>query len=151
MHEIEGGIEMIVFHASNIIVMHPDIRFSRDALDFGKGFYVTELREQAVNYADKFRFKSQPAILNIYELSERWKQGNILRFERYNEAWLDFVIANRRQQTVNTYDAVEGGVANDGMSARIIFCPNGVRRWQSACSRTGCRHLNRFVKTTMHT
>ena len=113
MHEIQGGIKMIVFHTSNTIVVHPDIRFSRAALDFGKGFYVTALREQAVNYAEKFHFKSQPAILNIYELNENWRQGNVLRFDSYDEAWLDFVIANRRQQPVNIYDAVEGGVAND--------------------------------------
>ena len=113
MYEVKGGVGMIVYHASNVVVMHPDITYSRDALDFGKGFYVTALREQAVNYAEKFRFKSQPAILNVYELSDNWRQGHILRFESYDEAWLDFVMANRRRQPVDTYDAVEGGVAND--------------------------------------
>ena len=49
MYEVKGGVGMIVYHASNVVVMHPDITYSRDALDFGKGFYVTALREQAVN------------------------------------------------------------------------------------------------------
>ena len=32
---------MIVFHTSYTVVKFPDTRYSREALDFGKGFYVT--------------------------------------------------------------------------------------------------------------
>lgn len=39
---------MVVYHASYTIVEHPDVPFSRDSLDFGKGFYLTTIREQAV-------------------------------------------------------------------------------------------------------
>ena len=42
---------MIVFHSSPCIVNHPDVSFSRDYLDFGKGFYVTTIEEQARKYA----------------------------------------------------------------------------------------------------
>lgn len=41
---------MVVYHASYTIVEHPDVSFSRDSLDFGKGFYLTTIREQAVRY-----------------------------------------------------------------------------------------------------
>ncbi len=38
---------MIVFHGSNVIVDYPDIEHSYRSLDFGKGFYVTTVKEQA--------------------------------------------------------------------------------------------------------
>ena len=64
---------MIVYHTSYTVVKFPDTRYSREALDFGKGFYVTMLREQAVRYADKFTFRGKQAVLNIYELSDDWE------------------------------------------------------------------------------
>lgn len=37
---------MTIYHASNTEVPFPDTLHSRDFLDFGKGFYVTTIREQ---------------------------------------------------------------------------------------------------------
>ena len=105
---------MIVFHTSYTVVKFPDTRYSREALDFGKDFYVTMLREQAVRYADKFTFRGKQAVLNIYELSDDWESNvNVKHFTAYDEEWLDFVSANRKRLPVALYDAVEGGVAND--------------------------------------
>lgn len=36
---------MIVYHGSYCEIKYPNIKFSRDALDFGKGFYVTSIEE----------------------------------------------------------------------------------------------------------
>ena len=105
---------MIVYHTSYTVVKFPDTRYSREALDFGKGFYVTMLREQAVRYADKFTFRGKQAVLNIYELSDDWESNiNVKHFTAYDEEWLDFVSANRKRLPVTLFDAVEGGVAND--------------------------------------
>lgn len=38
---------MIVYHGSSETVRQPDILHSYRALDFGRGFYVTTVREQA--------------------------------------------------------------------------------------------------------
>ena len=40
---------MIVYHGSWLEVKNPDLKHSRSDVDFGKGFYVTPLRDQAVN------------------------------------------------------------------------------------------------------
>ena len=48
---------MIVYHSSYLIVDKPDVFHSREALDFGKGFYVTVLYEQAVRYAERFKLR----------------------------------------------------------------------------------------------
>ena len=42
---------MIVFHGSIEIVKSPDVLHSYRSLDFGKGFYVTTVEEQAVRWA----------------------------------------------------------------------------------------------------
>lgn len=59
---------MKLFHSSNIIVEHPDISYSREFLDFGKGFYMTSLEEQAVSYGNRFIRREVDAWLNVYEL-----------------------------------------------------------------------------------
>lgn len=38
---------MIVYHGSNMVIKQPDAVHSFRALDFGKGFYVATVREQA--------------------------------------------------------------------------------------------------------
>lgn len=45
---------MILYHASPYIIERPDVSYSRDFLDFGKGFYLTAIREQAEKYAMRF-------------------------------------------------------------------------------------------------
>ena len=62
---------MIVYHGSNMIVDHPDVRHSFRDLDFGRGFYVTTIREQAERWAKRkalFAKGSKP-VLNEYEMS----------------------------------------------------------------------------------
>lgn len=104
---------MIVYHTSDRIVTKPDIRHSRKALDFGPGFYVTSLREQAINYAERFFVRGREAFLNIYRLDEGWRRWHIKTFTSYDEEWLDFVIQNRTLGDNTSFDAVEGGIADD--------------------------------------
>ena len=42
---------MKLYHGSYCRVEYPDIEHSRDLLDFGKGFYVTTIPEQANSWA----------------------------------------------------------------------------------------------------
>lgn len=104
---------MIVYHSSYLIVDKPDVFHSREALDFGKGFYVTVLYEQAVRYADRFKLRGRKAFLNVYQLDDEWREENVKTFFSYNGEWLDFIAANRKLMPTEMFDAVEGGVAND--------------------------------------
>lgn len=116
---------MNVYHTSNIEIVKPDTRHSRKALDFGNGFYVTPLKEQAVLFGKKFTFRRMPAILNTYDLSPTWRDcWRVKTFSRYDGEWLDFVAANRAMQDVEQYDAVEGGVADDKIF-RTVDLPVG--------------------------
>lgn len=53
---------MIVYHGSYCLVDDPHVSFSRDALDFGKGFYVTGIEEQAINWTSKFMRRGKKVI-----------------------------------------------------------------------------------------
>ena len=40
---------MILYHGSSVVVQKPDIIHSRERVDFGKGFYLTDIPEQAAD------------------------------------------------------------------------------------------------------
>jgi hypothetical protein len=104
---------MMLYHSSNVVVEHPDTQHSRQYLDFGRGFYLTTIYDQAVRYAQRFKRRGLSACLNTYELTnniERWK---ILSFDSYDKDWLDFVARCREGETVGNYDMIVGGIAND--------------------------------------
>lgn len=58
---------MLVYHSSNRQFTDPDVVHSREALDFGKGFYVTRLQEQAEKYAQRFLRTGEDAYMHIFE------------------------------------------------------------------------------------
>jgi hypothetical protein len=104
---------MKVYHSSSVSVECPDLNHSREYLDFGKGFYVTTLYEQAYNYAQRFRRRKQPAWLNVYELTVDLNDWNVLTFDSYSREWLEFVVKCRSGESTGDYDLVIGGIAND--------------------------------------
>ena len=111
--KVEEAYEAIrpIYHASTVAVAHPDVEHSRPHLDFGRGFYLTALREQAESYAQRFIRRGKPAFNSEYELDEDLTGYSVKRFEAYDEPWLDYVTQCRHGDTpVQQYDAVEGGV-----------------------------------------
>ena len=59
---------MIVYHGSLGVVEQPDVLHSYRPLDFGKGFYVTTVREQAERWARRKAdlFERDKAVINIF-------------------------------------------------------------------------------------
>ena len=104
---------MEVYHASPVIVDCPDSNHSRSYLDFGPGFYVTTLLEQALKYGARFTRRGIDAFIITYELADSLSKWKVIRFEQYDETWLDFVTECRAGRTVGDYDVVIGGIAND--------------------------------------
>ena len=105
---------MRLYHASTAIVEHPDVMHSRSNLDFGCGFYLTIMYDQARRYAERFTKRGKPAFINEYEFDDDVQDFTIKRFASYDEDWLDYVTVCRNGGEPEVrYDAVEGGVAND--------------------------------------
>lgn len=106
---------MIVYHGSSIEVKEPDIAFSKNYLDFGRGFYLTTFKEQAEKWALRKAIRQKgKAIVNVYELIDDFTNFQILKFNGENEQWLDFVCDCRDGKPVYTkYDIILGNVADD--------------------------------------
>lgn len=127
---------MILYHASTMIIEKPDVMHSRDKLDFGKGFYLTSVREQAVRYAERFIRRGKEAYVNEYDLDAVTDGFTIKTFLTYDEDWLDYVTVCRKGlQPVETYDAVSGGVANDKVFNTVDLYFAGVISKEEALGR----------------
>lgn len=106
---------MILYHGSYMAVEHPDISYSRDTLDFGKGFYTTPIYEQAEKWSMRFKKKRGNSVVSCYEWNEAAMKNEvkIKKFESYSESWLDYIVSCRKGEAQNEYDIIVGGVAND--------------------------------------
>lgn len=105
---------MILYHGSYMEISKPDLKHSRDNVDFGRGFYVTPIYEQAAKWCGKFKRRGQEGVVSKYNFGNNDVQGlKVLEFDSYSEEWLDFIISCRRCEDATVYDVVIGGVAND--------------------------------------
>lgn len=100
-------MKTILYHGSYTKIPEPIIKKERYAKDFGEGFYCTNLKNQAVKWANKY----EQSILNIYEYEEN-KNLKIKEFKTMDEEWLDFIISSRKGET-HDYDIVIGAMADD--------------------------------------
>ena len=117
---------MKVYHGSYIEINEIDLAFCEVSRDFGQGFYVTKLHSQAEFWAErKSRKLRHLGFVTEFEFNENicdMMRLSVLRFDDYNEAWLEFVVLNRKNETkqqVHDYDIVEGPVANDKIATEI--------------------------------
>lgn len=123
---------MLVYHASDQCFEYPDVLHSRNALDFGKGFYVTRLKDQADKYANRFLRLNKDAFLHIFEFIPD-SELKIKIFDSYDEEWLNFVCACRKGQDIyKQYDIIEGGVANDKVFQTVDLYMSGIYNKEQA-------------------
>lgn len=107
-----------VYHGSPLVVSAPEVRYSRTHLDFGSGFYVTPIREQALSWALRALRRGKHAFPNSYSFNDNALSSPGIRvryFHEYNQEWLQFIMENRRGQSRSEYDLICGGVANDNV------------------------------------
>jgi len=142
---------MTLYHGSDQIIKAPELRSSTRTLDFGAGFYTTTNKEQAINFAVKVYTRSiregntpSGKFISVYEADyEKMQQElNILHFKSADEAWLNFVMANRRN-TYNgkKYDVIYGPVANDTIYRTLIAFEDGVLSAEETITRLKIRQL----------
>jgi hypothetical protein len=118
---------MNVFHGSYTAIHKVDLEKGEPNKDFGRGFYVTKIREQADYWARRMgRLHKTDAVVTeflFYEMAFSSKRYKVLRFEGYTATWLDFIVLNRNPASpvpAHDYDIVEGPVADDRVALRIF-------------------------------
>jgi hypothetical protein len=130
---------MIVYHGGTEVVKSPISQIGRDNLDFGKGFYLTDIKSQAIRWAKSVAFKrNTDAVINIYDLDKEsiLANANCKIFSDYDAEWLDFVVANRNGEAAyKGLDYVEGGVADDRVIDTINLYIGGLLDMSAALKR----------------
>lgn len=122
---------MIIYHGSTELVDQPEIRKSKNYLDFGTGFYTTTSYDQAERWAriKMSRENADNGYVSIYEfdLAAAEKETQIQRFTQADIEWLTFVIENRRGEALaKTVDMHVGPVADDNVYRSIRLFETGV-------------------------
>ena len=110
-------MKITVYHGATQIVDAPCCHVGRPKLDFGQGFYVTDLKEQAIKWAENVAVKRlEKPLINIYQLDREafLAEGRCKIFSAYDKEWLDFIVGNRQGKNLAAaFDYIEGGIAND--------------------------------------
>ena len=119
---------MILYHGSTVIVNKPDVLHSEHHLDFGMGFYVTSVKEQAERWAKrKAMFEGfDKGIISVFEYSED-SDLIIKDFGNDLETWIDFVCDCRDgSENFKQYDIIKGKVADDRVFRVVDMYKRGI-------------------------
>jgi hypothetical protein len=111
---------MKIYHGGYRPIESPEIIAGKYAKDFGMGFYCTELKEQAIRWAQ--RHDSPTVSIYNFEMNNELK---MLHFTEMTEEWLSFIVDCRNGVTHN-YDIVIGAMANDQIYNYISDFINGI-------------------------
>lgn len=130
---------MIVYHGGTNKIEHPVADIGRANLDFGLGFYVTDVFLQASEWAKKVADRRQLSpIVNRYTLDKDvvLSEYRCKVFTDYDGEWLDFIVDSRNgQKPWAQYDYIEGGVADDRVIDTINLYMEGLMTREVALAR----------------
>ena len=115
---------MILYHGTNIDFDKIEICKAKKYKDFGQGFYLTDIKAQAEELAEKraLMFGGIP-IVQKYEFDSSAltssSEINVLKFDTVCAEWAEFIYKNRSHSTPpykHDYDIVVGPIADDGVA-----------------------------------
>ncbi len=120
---------LTVYHGGTYEVKSPLVNFGRSNLDFGPGFYITDLYLQAKEWAEQVAdLRDGSPIISVYHLRQKEiiESNKAKIFTEYNNEWLEFVTSNRLGKEVwKGFDYVEGGIANERVINTVRLFMNG--------------------------
>lgn len=112
-----------LYHGTNTTFDKVELDKCLPYKDFGRGFYLTTIRTQALARAkNKCNFEGGAPTILAYQFDEKELANlNVKYFEKPTEEWANFIFANRdkRNKKMHNYDIVIGPVADDGVIASI--------------------------------
>ena len=122
---------MILYHGSNLDIASINLNMCRPYKDFGRGFYLTDIKQQAEKMAERVsRIYGGITVLNVFEISDDYTTVPDIVIKDFGtqttEEWAKFVMNNRDRNYRdihnalyngdNKYDIVIGPVADDNMA-----------------------------------
>lgn len=146
---------MILYHGSTVVVQNPDVKFGRKNLDFGQGFYTTNLKAQAEKWVQRFLNLGKRAFVSVYDFDDYDLDSKCRhkKFEYYSEDWLDFILSCRNGGSdFLNYDIIEGGIANDKVFNTVELYFDGLIEKTEALKRLKYEKPNKqlcFINQTV--
>ena len=117
---------MRLYHGSNIVIDSINLAMCRPYKDFGKGFYLTDIKEKAGNMAVRVsKIYGGSPVVNTFEIQDDFRKIDDIRVKDFGlettEEWAKFVMNNTNVKDTlcnkdNKFDIVIGPVADDNMA-----------------------------------
>lgn len=136
--------EAVLYHGSYAIVSVPDLQKCARNKDFGRGFYLTTSKKQALSFAKLSTRKAvdrgladaspQQGFVSRFSVDrDCLGRVSILSFPDANREWLRCVIAHRMRRSSKTdkapyssYDIISGKIADDQTNITLALYMDGI-------------------------
>lgn len=142
----------ILYHGSYLEVSKPLAKAGRKNLDFGQGFYLTIIKEQAEAWARIIasrKGRNIKPVVSVFQFDEEKAKADGIRFkvfDAYDIEWLDYVVDCRKGKDIsNDFDAVEGGIANDNVIDTVEDYEKGVITAEQALGQLQYKEVNHQI------
>jgi hypothetical protein len=159
---------MYLYHGSNVGVITVDYKGGRNTADFGKGFYTTNIKEQAITWAKRMAIEHMgseynpdiKAVVTIFDFDTTiFKDAKVkcMRFRGASVAWALFVKNNiqcnnkpKGDHNLNLqYDLVSGYLATPESYALLTNYENGIIN--KATFKTSLKAIKKTNQYSFHT
>lgn len=151
-------LNTILYHGTISNISKIDVSLGKGRKDFGKGFYMSESKQQAIGMMHKKyreaqrRNRNKPENTlseNLYEIT---LDANVLQnirikiFERADAEWLDFILLCREDGgTPHDYDLVVGPTADDDTA----YCLKAY--WDGLYGKVGSESAKQILLSNLET
>ena len=137
--------EMVLYHGSYVEINEIDLSLCDENKDFGKGFYLTTSKKQAISFINTSLTKAQRK--GKAETSQNYgyvtafkvkldKDVKCYEFDGASKDWLYYIAINRREwlatklkrllsKNYEAYDVLIGKIANDDTNATLMAYLSG--------------------------
>lgn len=141
-----------LYHGSYMEIQQPLVKAGRRNLDFGQGFYLTKLKEQAEAWAAIIasrKGRNVKPVVSVFQFDEERAKMDDTRFRifpAYDLDWLNYVVDCRRGKDYSSeFDIVEGGVANDNVIDTVEDYEKGIITAEQALGQLRYKKVNHQI------
>ena len=139
-----------LYHGSNVAIDKIDLSKGHINKDFGKGFYLTTLPQQAMEMAKRKArqfLDTKPVVTTFLFDENELTSGelNVKVFHTVSEEWAMFILQNRKASRTgfhHDYDIVFGPVADDSVVQQLDLFEMGLITLSQLVEALRYRDLN---------
>ena len=138
---------MKLYHGSNMVIEQIDLSKCKPYKDFGQGFYLTEIKEQAEQMARRTSaiYGGEPVVTEFEFDETALNTLSVKIYQERCEEWALFVMANRSRnnaQPIHCFDIVIGPVADDTIATLFRNFDDGIIDLQMLVNGLKCKKVS---------